>query len=252
MMSPRRVGGLHNIEVDTATKAEILGYLDASVPENLQRSVLLSIFRLSGKTGAESNPEIPSLTECLEDPSGEAATQAAAYQVFFIARDHFDGGLKDFVDVCLRRVLLNTKDPKERVGILDTCFYAFPSEYKDTPVEGGLRLFRMLLDPSAANVAHAKKEVRSFTARLNKNTASMVEAWMQKTEARKMAFAGPSDFAEDCGNVDWDMMDMWMPMMPRKKQQKALGPYECFSFEESLRNYQAVVTDLRELREFQP
>jgi hypothetical protein len=245
MMSPRVVGALHNIEVDPATKAEILGKLDASVPEDVQRSALVSIFRLSRKTSAESNPEIPSLKELLEDPSGEAAKQAAAYQIFFMARDDFDGTVKDFVDVCLKGVLLKTQDPKERVDILDTCFYAFPAEYKDTPVESGMRLFRMLLDPKSANIITAKKEVRGFITRLNQDTAKMVEKWMRKTETGKMAFSDPSDFAEDCRSNDWDMMDMWMPMMPRAKHERGLGAYECFSFEESLRNYQAVVTDLQ-------
>jgi hypothetical protein len=243
MMSPRVVGGLHNIEVDEATKAEILGHLN--VPENRQRSVLLSIYRLAKKTGDESTPEIPSLEELLEVPSGDVAKQAAAYQIFFMARDDFGGTVKDFVDVCLKRVLLNTKDPKERLDILDTCFLAFPPEYKDTPVESGMRLFRMLLDPESANIANAKKEVRTFTARLNKHTAGMVEKWMRKTETGKLAFSGPSDFAEDCRSVDWDMMDMWMPIMPREKNKKGMGAYECFSFEESLRNYQALVTDLQ-------
>jgi len=247
MMSPRIVAGPHNIEVDAATKAEILAKLEASelnIGENVQRAALLSIYRLSKKTGAESNPEIPSLEELLEDPSGEKSKQAAAYQIFFMARDDFDATVTEYVDVCLKRVLLTTKDPKERVDILDTCFYAFPKDYKDTPVESGMRLFRMLLNPEAANVASAKNDVRSFTSKLNKNMASMVEKWMQKTETGKMAFSGPSEFAEDCRSVDWDMMDMWMPFMPRAKNQKRLGPYECFGFEESLRNYQAVVTDL--------
>jgi hypothetical protein len=254
MMSPRIVGGLHNIEVDPATKTEILGHLDASVPGNLQRAVLLSIFRLSGRSGAESTPEMPSLNELLADPAGDDAKQAAAYQIFFMARDDFGGIAKDFVDVCLKRVLLNAEDQKERVDILDTCFYAFPAEYKNTAIESGLRLFRMLLDPESANIATAKKLVRSFTAQLNKNTASLVEKWMRKMETGKVAFADPSDFAEDCRTADWDMMDMWMPIMSRPKHKKALGAYECFSFEESLRNYQTVVTDLQDfaLQEFAP
>jgi hypothetical protein len=204
---------------------------------------LLSIYRLSKNTGAKATPETPSLKELLKKPSGEPAKEAAAYQIFFMARDDFgDETVKDFVDVCLKRVLLYTKDPKERVSILDTCFYAFPPEYKDTPIESGMRLFRMLLNPEFASIATAKHEVRSFTARLNKHTAALVEKWMRKTEAGKMAYGDPSDFAEDCMNNDWDMMDMWMPIMPRPKQ--GMGAYECFHFEESLRNYQAVVTDL--------
>jgi hypothetical protein len=233
MMMPPRTQTIHRIEVDEATKGELLRYLDGSDLQSIQRNVLVSLFRISNK-------KVTEMSEVLADPAGEAAILAAAYEVFFIARDLFGGPVKDFVDTCMRGVMLTTKDAEKRVEILDTCFQAFPAEYKDTPVEDGLRLFRMLLLPHTADMTNAKAEVQTFTAKLNKDTAKSVEKWMRKMEAGKPEFLGPSDFAEDCLTADWDPMDVWMPMMPRKKPTPRSAA-DCYFFEESLRNYKAVV-----------
>merc|ERR1719379_1813112 len=114
------------------------------------------------------------MNEVLEDPAGEVAVVEAAHQVFFIARDLFGGPVQDFVDTCLKNVMLTTKDAEKRVEILDGCFRAFPEEYKDTPVEDGLRLFRMLLAPQTANAATARTEVRGYLEKLNADTAKSV------------------------------------------------------------------------------
>jgi hypothetical protein len=240
MMSPQ-TQRIHKIEVDEATKQEVLRYLEGSEMEKVQRKVLVSLSRISQKKAMV-------LEEVLEDPSGEEAIQAAAYEVFFIARDVFGGPVKDFVDTCMRRVMLTSKKAEMRLPILDACFASFPSEYKDTPVEDGLRLFRMLLAPRTADIENAKKHVRDFTAKLNRYTAASVEKWMGKMEAGKPEYLGPSDFAEDCltAPTRWDPMDLWMPLMPRKKHETAAASTanDCFYFEESLRNYKAVVMNL--------
>jgi hypothetical protein len=241
MMAPK-TKNLHKIEIDEFTKSELLRYLDSSDLHEIQRTVLVSLLRIHGRRSELQ----PSMEDVLADPSGEAAILAAAYEVFFIARDVFGGPVKDFVDRCMKHVMLTTKDNEKRVEILDTCFRAFPAEYKDTPVEDSMRLFRMLLRPESANVATAKQEVRTFTAKLNRDTAKSVERWMQGTEAGKPEFLGPSDFAEDCLTVGWDVMDLWMPIMPRKKHGAAQTANDCFLFEESMRNYKAAVTDLQE------
>jgi hypothetical protein len=246
MMAPQ-IKTLHNIQVEEATKSQVLRYLelDNSDRQKVQRTVLLSLFRISKAKPTGHRRESPTLDEVLADPSGEAATLAAAYEVFFIARDLFGGPVQDYVDTCLKQVMLTTKDMDTRVEILDSCFRAFPAEYKDTPVEDGLRLFRMLLAPQTADLAFAKTDVRTFTDKLNKDTVRSVEKWMRDIEAGKMEFLGPSDFAEDCLTVNWDPMDLLMPFMPRKKHARAQSPTECFLFEESLRNYKTVVMDLR-------
>jgi len=236
---------LHSIGLDEDTKDTILSYLEeGSQLEKTQRGVLVSLFRISKKAASGQRSELPTTDEALADPSGEVAVQAAAYEVFFISRDLFGGPVKDFVDNCMRRVMLTTKDAGKRVEILDTCFQAFPAEYKDTPVEDGMRLFRMLLAPQTANVESAKTEVRARSTKLNRDTAGMVEKWMRKMEVGHPEFLGPTDFAEDCRTVSWDPMDVWMPMMPRKKNSQARSAEDCFLFEESLRNYKAVVVNL--------
>jgi hypothetical protein len=246
MMAPK-TKTIHNVEIEEATKEEVLKVLDASDLQDIQRTVLVSLFRISKKEAIGRRSELPTMKEVLADPSGEEAIHAAAYEVFFIARDLFGGPVKDFVDTCLKSVTLTTKDAEKRVEILDTCFYAFPAEYKDTPVEDGLRLFRMLLAPRTANLANAKKDVRAQTTKLNRRTAASVEKWMHGMEAGKGEFYGPNDFVEDCLNDPdgWDLMDVWMPIMPRKKQAtQSRSDSECFTFEEALRNYKAVVLNL--------
>jgi hypothetical protein len=238
MMTNPRLTTIHKIEVDAATKSEVMKLLDSTDLEDVQRSVLLSLFRVSQK-------QVSGMDGLLDNPSGEAAIVEAAHQVFFIARDMFGGPVKDFVDTCLKGVMLTTKDAQERVGILDECFRAFPSDYEDTPIEDSLRLFRMLLLPDTADIANAKTTVRTYTARLNRDTAESVEKWMRKMEAGKPGLLGPSDFAEDClQTTAWDPMDLWMPLMPRKKQTPATSATDCFRFEESLRNYKILTMDL--------
>jgi hypothetical protein len=244
MMVPR-TKTLHNIEVDEHTKTELLRYLDATDPQNVQRTVLVSLFLISKKKAIGQHQDELTINEVLAEPASEAAIRAAAYEVFFIARDLFGGPVKTYVDSCMKRVMLTTTDAAERLDILDACFGAFPEEYKDTPVEEGLRLFRMLLAPQTANVASAKTEVRHFTEKLNKDTAASVERWMRSTEAGQPEFISPSDFAEDCLTVGWDAMDVWMPLMRRKKHLQARTAEDCLLFEEALRNYRAVARDLQ-------
>jgi hypothetical protein len=239
MMTPPQTMNIHRIEVEEATKAEVKRYLDGSDPLIIQRTVLLSIFRISQK-------KVSGMNEVFADPSGEASIVEAAHQVYFIARDLFGGPVQDFVDTCLKSVMLTTKDAEKRVEILDTCFQAFPEEYKDTPVEDGLRLFRMFLLPQTADMANAKTAVRTHTATLSRDTTKSVEKWMQKLEAGKPGFLGPSDFAEDCRTntaADWTPMDLWMPFMPQEKHKRS--EVDCFLFEEALRNYKVLVMDVQ-------
>jgi hypothetical protein len=245
MMAPK-TKTIHNVEIEEATKEQVLKALDASDLQDIQRTVLVSLFRISKKEAIGRRSELPKMKDVLADPSGEEAILAAAYEVFFISRDLFGGPVKDFVDTCLKSVTLQTKDAEKRVEILDTCFYAFPAEYKDTPVEDGLRLFRMLLAPDTADLANAKSLIRTHTTKLNRRTAAQVEKWMRGMEAGKPEFYGPNDFAEDCLNDPdgWDLMDVWMPMMPRKKDTESKSDRECFTFEEALRNYKALVLNL--------
>jgi hypothetical protein len=187
-------------------------------PEDVQRRVMERLFR--------KQPLAPSMAEISED----AALQAAAKQVRFVART-FGKDEGDFADKWVTRVMA-TEDPKARLDILDECFVDLTLDCQG--LEDALRRFRMLLAPHTAMVKNAKQHVRSLAAKFHYDGAKQrnVETWMAKIYNGQQA-EDPSEVLDEC----WITANMG-----------GARSRDCYDFEEALRNYKATA----ELWAFQP
>jgi hypothetical protein len=174
--------------------------------QDVQRRVIERLFR---------TPPAPAL----EDPSKDAALQAAAKEVRDIAAT-FGTREGDFADKWVTKVLA-TEDARARLDILDECFVDMELDCQG--LEDALRRFRMLLAPHTALVKEAKKEVLYQAGKQDGMKQAFVDDWMKKVESGETA-TDPSDVLDEC------LISEKMGG-PRSK--------ECFEFEEALRNYKA-------------
>jgi hypothetical protein len=175
--------------------------------EDVQRRIIERLFRK------------PPAGPALEDPSKDAALQAAAQEVRDIAAT-FGKPEGEFADKWIKQVMA-TEDPKARLDIIDECFVNM--ELNCQGLEDALRRFRLLLAPHTALVKEAKKEVLYQAGRQDDMKQAFVDDWMKKVEKGERA-EDPSDVLDEC-LISTSMGG------PRSK--------ECFEFEEALRNYQA-------------
>merc|ERR1719326_1736690 len=174
--------------------------------EDVQRRVIERLFR---------TPPAP----VVDDPSKDAALQAAAQEVRDIAAT-FGEAEGAFANKWVAKVMAN-EDPKARLDILDECFVDM--ELNCQGLEDALRRFRMLLAPHTALVIEAKKEVLFQASKQDGVKQAFVDGWMKKLEAGETA-EDPADVLDEC-LIATEMGG------PRSK--------ECFDFEEALRNYKA-------------
>jgi len=175
--------------------------------EEVQRRVIERLFRK------------PAPTPALDDPSKDAALQAAAQEVRNIAAT-FGKPEGEFADKWVAKVLA-TEDPKARLDIIDECFVDLELDCQG--LEDALRRFRMLLAPHTALVIEAKKEVRYQASKQDGMKQAFVEDWMAKLEKGERA-QDPADVLEEC------LISTSMGGSRSK---------DCFEFEEALRNYKA-------------
>jgi hypothetical protein len=173
--------------------------------EDVQRRIVERLFR-------KDPPAI-------DDPSKDAALQAAAQEVRDIAAT-FGKPEGEFADKWVAKVMA-TEDPKARLDIIDECFVDL--ELDCDGLEDALRRFRMLLAPHTALVKEAKKEVIFQASKQDGVKQAFVDAWMAKLANGESA-ENPADVLDEC-LISTNMGG------PRSR--------ECFDFEEALRNYKA-------------
>jgi hypothetical protein len=174
--------------------------------EDVQRRVMERLFR---KNKAPA----------VEDPSKDAALQAAAQEVYGIATT-FGQAEGDFAEKWVAKVMAS-QDPRARLDIIDECFVDMDLDCQG--LEDALRRFRMLLAPHTALVQEAKKEVLFQAGKQDGVKQAFIDDWMKKVESGKKA-TPPSEVLEEC------LISTAMEG-PRSK--------DCFEFEEALRNYKA-------------
>jgi hypothetical protein len=175
--------------------------------EDVQRRVIERLFRKSAPAPA------------LDDPSKDAALQAAAQEVRDIAAT-FGQSEGDFANTWVKKVMAS-EDPKARLDIIDECFVNMELDCQG--LEDALRRFRMLLAPHTALVKNAKNEVLYQAGKQDVKKQAFVDEWMVKVENGQRA-EDPSDVLEEC-LISTSLGG------PRSK--------DCFEFEEALRNYKA-------------
>jgi hypothetical protein len=155
----------------------------------------------------------------LDDPSKDAALQAAAQEVRDIAAT-FGKPEGDFANKWVAKVMA-TEDPKARLDIIDECFVNMELDCQG--LEDALRRFRMLLAPHTALVMEAKGEVLFQAGKQDGMKKAFVVDWMRKVDNGQKA-TEPSDVLDECLIAN------------------AMGgarSKECHEFEEALRNYKA-------------